>query len=258
MENIKVELIKVELIKLFKRLNVGESHGIYHSIKVLNHIEMALYYNTKYLLNNDNIDAIKYAALLHDVDDRKYSPHTELSYDNARRIMETVGINKCIISEAIEMISLVSFSKNGNSNNHMDNPWMLWVRWADRLESIGIPGIIRCWQYNCEKNKTLYCVTTPRPMTEEDVWNMATEERLNNYLRGEESKSMMDHYYDRLLHIHKPFLDGIPQNIYLEDCAKERISPLVDICLEFGKTGDDSILSLIHIHSQTTRPSSSL
>ena len=47
---------------------------------------------------------------------------------------------------------------------------------------------------------------------------------------------MMDHYYDKLLQI-AHFDPQIVKNKYLEEEASRRVQPLVDVCLEYGKTG---------------------
>ena len=45
--------------------------------------------------------------------------------------------------------------------------------------------------------------TTPRPQTKEEVWANVLPERFDNYMVRKESDSMMDHYYDKLLHVAK-------------------------------------------------------
>ena len=50
------------------------------------------------------------------------------------------------------------------------------------------------------------------------------------------SNSMMDHYYDKLLHV-AVFDAQVVQNSYLIEEAARRVQPLVDVCLEYGKTG---------------------
>jgi hypothetical protein len=47
---------------------------------------------------------------------------------------------------------------------------------------------------------------------------------------------MMDHYYETLLHIAN-YDPEIVKNEYLVKECNSRIKPLVDICLEYGKTG---------------------
>ena len=82
-----------------------------------------------------------------------------------------------IKKEALEMISYVSTSQNGNrvperAKKHAE---LLWVRFADRLEAIGPIGAVRCWQYTCEKMDRPFATTnTPRPTTEEQVFEYAS------------------------------------------------------------------------------------
>lgn len=50
------------------------------------------------------------------------------------------------------------------------------------------------------------------------------------------SDSMMDHYYDKLLHV-AVFDPEVVKNSFLIEEAAKRVQPLVDVCLEFGRTG---------------------
>ena len=61
-------------------------------------------------------------------------------------------------------------------------------------------------------------------------------ERFEEYQRAGESKSMMDHYYDKLLQI-AHFDAARVQNTYLQEEAKSRVQPLLDICVEYGRSG---------------------
>lgn len=47
---------------------------------------------------------------------------------------------------------------------------------------------------------------------------------------------MMDHYFDKLLQI-AAFDPTVVQNSYLIEEQKQRVEPLVKICLAWGKTG---------------------
>ena len=51
---------------------------------------------------------------------------------------------------------------------------------------------------------------------------------------------MMDHYYDKLLHVAVLPADVV-HNGYLVGEAERRVAPLVAICLEFGRTGEAPI-----------------
>ncbi len=121
-----------------------------------------------------------------------------------------------ILAEALEMISYVSASSQGNSvpERALTNPEFLWVRFSDRLEAIGTIGVVRCLQYNEECGKPLSVETTPRPQTSEEVWANVLPERFENYMVRKESDSMMDHYYDKLLHV-AVFDPSVVQNSFL-------------------------------------------
>ena len=78
------------------------------------------------------------------------------------------------------MIGLCSASKNGNTvpKEAKLNPEILWVRFCDRLEAIGIIGAIRCYQVTRERNAALHIPgKTPRPLSEAEVWQYATTAR---------------------------------------------------------------------------------
>ena len=192
---------------------------------------------------------IELAALLHDVDDSKYFPEGS---ENARSILvETFGAkNDALIDEIMEIISWVSASTNGNSvpvKVHSSQAYHLLIpRWADRLEAVGRRGVVRCYQFNNERMLPLFTENTPRAKSEEELWRIA-EGRLQKYMdRGGTSESMIDHYYDKLLHIARPPRE-IVRNPYLERMAESSAQPLVEVCLRFGRTGmvDESyIMSL--------------
>lgn len=96
---------------------------------------------------------------------------------------------------------------------------------------------MRCWQYAVEKGNAFSTETTPRPTSVEEVWAFATPERFAQYQSGGgKSDSMLDHYYDKLIHITRPN-PAVVQNRYLVEEAEKRVSPLVEICLEYGRTG---------------------
>lgn len=144
--------------------------------------------------------------------------------------------------ETLETISYVSASDNGNEvpKRAEEHPELLWVRYADRLEAIGAIGAVRCWQYNSEKGAELSVETTPRPTTKAEVWAHVTPDRLANYMKNKTSDSMMDHYYDKLLQI-AVFDSKVVSNEYLCAEAERRVTPLLVICLKYGKTGKPPI-----------------
>ena len=71
--------------------------------------------------------------------------------------------------------------------------------------------------------------STPRATTREELEKIATPERFKNYTG--KSLSMIDHYYDKLLHLSNMHT----QNQYLLNEAKKRHDIMVNFCLEFGR-----------------------
>lgn len=241
-----VKLAEIKLNALFTEVNMPVSHGLNHCLTVVGHMTKAIESDD----NNSQIVKLSekrklslcLAALLHEADDHKYFKNDS---SNAANILSDVLESQKdvedvsgIQSEVLEMISYVSASVNGNSvpdkakNDHS----LLWPRLCDRLEAIGTIGAVRCYEYNTEIGDPLYTENTPRPSTNEEVWNFVTEDRWKSYQNGGNSASMMDHYYDKLLQI-AVFQPDVVNNKYLVHEASQRVQPLLDICVEFGKTG---------------------
>jgi len=232
------------LNKLFTEVNMPESHGLQHCLTVLDHMDKAIQCDDKSSgkLTNSKKLTLRLAALLHEADDHKYFKD---GTNNAQNILKEVLSGQTeftsvptIESEVLEMISYVSASVNGNSvpEKAKADPTLLWPRFCDRLESIGVIGTVRCYLYNREVGAPLFIDTTPRPKSEDEVWNHVTEERWNGYQNGGDSASMMDHYYDKLLQI-AVFKPEVVNNTYLVQEASKRVQPLLDVCVQYGKTG---------------------
>jgi uncharacterized protein len=238
----------VDLEKVLVSAGVDGSHGLDHCLQVLKNVNNAL---THINLGNRTILLIRLATLLHDADDAKYFPNNE-DYENARMILQMNRLIDLLTDKEIEfiiwMIGLVSFSKNGDSipqkesisfmkdhmnKDYLDLSWTLYPRYADRLEAIGVIGLKRTFEYTLHMKRPLYLPDTPRAVDEFDLFNrVATQERYDNH-RMKNSASMMDHFYDKLLR-----LSQFPiRNEYFDKECAIRIKPLIDIALEFGKTG---------------------
>lgn len=231
---------------------IKESHGIVHAMAVHNHAVNAIKsanQNDESCNGLDDAMEIEAAALLHDVDDSKYFPNNEKK-ENARTILEKAGIPSSSVDLIVQMIGWVSGSTNGNKVpsiiQETGNYRWLIPRWADRLEAVGVRGVVRCYLYSVEHNQLLSSPESPRATTEEQVWELANPARFERYCQGNRSTDMMSHYYDKLLHVARPPPD-IVRNQYLESKAMNGAGPLVEICIRFGKTGvvdEDYIQSL--------------
>ena len=216
---------------IFLNHKVCKSHGIDHAIKVMQNAEKAL--------QEENLptriqQAVKYAALLHDADDRKFFPEHH-NFENARAI-----IRECIIQQEdephiIRMIELVSAAKNGNEipADCKKHKWMLIPRWCDRIEALGWGGVVRCWDYTRTAGRPLYTENTKRATSLNDLHqNIATPDRYQAYrLRGD-SESMIDHYYDKILHIGE-----YTSNTWINGEMRSRMMAMEFLCLFFGRRG---------------------
>lgn len=268
------------LSDIFESVNICTSHGIQHAVRVMGHAIRAVACS-KFKLTRLDALAIILAALLHDADDRKFFPKHK-NFENARKILRALFI-PALEEPTVAMIDLVSMSKNGNSRPPaaVDAPWILWPRWADRLEAGGWVGVVRCWDYTLSSGTKLFIPAdpvevpplgaskipplsdwagfvplipvgdmrprpTPRASSADDVWAIATKERQAAY-KGD-SESMIDHYYDKLLRV----CDFSADNEYLDAAARSGTAPLMAVVIMFGKTGalDPSILALARVMAE--------
>ena len=220
-----------KLRDVFINNNVCESHGINHALSVLQHAKNALSY---YTLSIFQQEAVLVAALLHDADDNKFFPNNK-NNENLRLIVNDRSTE--FVDLVIEMVNLVAASKNGNSiPDYLQNKlWMLVPRYADRLESIGFIGIQRCFQYCKTINRVHFVDDTPKLISTNDIIKVSLE-RFKNY-HGE-SKSMIDHFYDKLIAI--SFFPKL--NPYFDHECECRRLPLIHFVRYFAKYGkiDDS------------------
>ena len=174
------------LEKISKFTPTDASHNLNHFIVVFEHAINAVKTQD---LSVDIKDAICLAALLHDVDDRKFFSHKD--YRNVRSIIPEHPHLELII----QMIKLVSFYENQNTKFDGEK-WMLIPRLCDRLEAIGEIGIDRCLEYSRNLNIPMITEATPVSLNEEQLdFNIANSEYTGA------SRSVIDHFYEKLLKI---------------------------------------------------------
>jgi len=223
------EQIAPSLQKLFEDYKVGKDHDISHAVLVMNNCKNAIL-ESKEKYSEENIRNMLLAAILHDADDHKL--FATKNNDNLRKIMKNAGCSKDSITKVVEMVELVSSSKNGDKlpKNKKDY-YKVIPRYADRLEAIGMIGIARTFSYTIHKNQPLFRYDTARPTTIEEIGMVATIERYDEY-KGN-SKSMIDHFYDKLIRV----CDFPIQNPFFEKITTERKKEILDFILLFGNQG---------------------
>jgi len=239
------------IIEVLSAAQVCSSHGYEHALEVMRHAQLAIEASPIPIPPLDAL-AILFAALLHDVDDRKFFPkNAELQNAKlilTRALMKLPSSASSLLAELPDlvywMVDKVSTSKNGDSipPEALKKPWLLIPRYADRLTALGWEGVYRCGEYTKTVKRPFFTEETERATSEADLFSrIAPPERFRKYVEGKgQSKDMISHFYDKLLHI----CEFKSDNPYLDAEARKRRLPLVQVCLEFGKTGtcDESIL----------------
>lgn len=208
---------------------IDEGHGIGHALRVLNLSKRAILYEK---LTTEQSLCVQLAALLHDAEDEKFFPGGD-------GIVETI-VEKCApempeINKTVSlMISWVSTSKNGNKIPEDSEPWMLIPRWCDRLEAIGNIGILRCYQYSIKKGMMFRTKSTPSIFNMEQLKHVAPKSRYESYVG--KSDSMIDHYYDKLVHIG---LDSsLCGNKFLLQESEKRMKIIYKFLFDLAKNGN--------------------
>lgn len=203
--------------------DVPEHHGWSHISKVVGHCEKALLEEPS--LSEENRAVVLAAALLHDADDRKLFPSSNADLVNALSILKSSSFPEHLVPLVISCIRLVSCSSQALYEvNRVQPSWMFIPRDADRLEAIGLEGAVRCLEYG-KGTIPLFSANTPRPQSKEDILFHATFERFEAYKKGRRSVSVIDHFYDKLLHL-KCDDSGNP---YLTRMGIERSQQMVDV-----------------------------
>lgn len=197
MEDPSYDIILNELREIMKNVN-APGHGIDHFI--------AVYKRACKAATEENLPLkiktqIIMAALLHDIDEKKFFPHNK-NDENARCILSKLDYTSEDIEHVIDMIRLVSCSQNGDSTPPF--PYMCIPRDCDRLEAIGKDGVKRAVQFAEFLNEPFTVDSTEKAFTIDDINRIVTRERFDKYASGTKSVSVIDHFYDKLLHIGKP------------------------------------------------------
>ena len=170
----------VEFIKE-KFYGEGSGHDYFHIYRV--------YRTALYIAEREN-GADKYivslAALLHDVDDWKFTDTNETNTSNIEKFLRSVDADDDTIERVCAIIKKISF-KGGVVDSTQKTIEGKIVQDADRLDAIGAIGIARTFAYGGSKNRMMYdpSIKPQTFMTLDEVKNTKNH--------------TINHFYEKLL-----------------------------------------------------------
>jgi hypothetical protein len=226
---------------LFATRNVHESRGVAHAAAVLRHAQAIVESNPALVRNKYNRvslmheEAIELSAILHHADDPKYFANANLDndnldYTNAHRLVTDHYDEAEMIWPFVESILLrMTQSERQLHEVAFTHPWQSVARDADLLEHIGLPGLRRAFVECCVHGERhvlaprltqLYC---DEALLLEET---GTRARFGTAIS---SKTLLDHYYDRLLYVGKLLIAN--SNAYVALTARWRHRFDIDFCL---------------------------
>ena len=159
--------------KLYKE---GSGHDWFHIKRVYN---LATYICEK---EGGDDFIIKMTALLHDIDDWKFSNNSKTTED----FLKSLYIDEESIHKIMNIITTMSY-KGGVVDSSQNNIEGKIVQDADRLDAIGAIGIARAFTYGGSKNRLMYDPDI-KPM---DFQSLDEVKNLNNHT--------INHFYEKLL-----------------------------------------------------------
>ncbi len=159
--------------KLYKE---GSGHDWFHIKRVYN---LATYICEK---EGGNEFIIKMTALLHDIDDWKFSNNSKTT----ENFLKSLNLDEESIHKIMNIITTMSY-KGGVVDSSQNNIEGKIVQDADRLDALGAIGIARAFTYGGSKNRSMYDPDV-KPM---DFQNLDEVKNLNNHT--------INHFYEKLL-----------------------------------------------------------
>ena len=159
--------------KLYKE---SSGHDWFHTKRVYN---LATYICEK---EGGDDFIIKMAALLHDIDDWKFSNNSKTT----ENFLKSLNLDEESIHKIMNIITTMSY-KGGVVDSSQNNIEGKIVQDADRLDAIGAIGIARAFTYGGSKNRLMYDPDI-KPM---DFQSLDEVKNLNNHT--------INHFYEKLL-----------------------------------------------------------
>ena len=147
--NKKLIIEKTKEFVMEKLYGEGSGHDWFHIERVYN--------LSRYLAEKENADSfiVEMAALLHDIDDWKFSSSNDTNTTNTEVFLRKIQVNEEELIKIIKIINTISF-KGGVVDSSQETIEGKVVQDADRLDAIGAIGIARTFAYGGNKNRVIY------------------------------------------------------------------------------------------------------
>lgn len=129
---------------------------------------------------------VELAALLHDIEDWKFTGSEETGPQEARAILSSEGVSEPVIAHVCNIIAHLSF-KGAGVVNAIDTLEGKVVQDADRLDALGAIGIARAFAYGGHAGRQIH-----RP-GEEPTLHQTKEAYMKN------TGTTVNHFHEKLL-----------------------------------------------------------
>lgn len=156
----------------------NSGHGIQHALRVFNNAKKII------AIESGNEKIVLTSALIHDTIDKKLFDDVNKRIELVKGFLKSNDYSKKEIDEIMYIITNISW--NNGENKQLDSLNAKIVRDADRLDAIGVMGIIRTIEYGNSRNRNFY--------DENNIKNTG-----NEYSFGEVTNSTLSHFYEKLL-----------------------------------------------------------
>lgn len=118
----------------------------------------------------EQMDAVTFGALLHDVADHKYVDNPEGPIAEMERLLSELGVPRSTIEEVRYIVENLSYTREvaaeAAGEKLRATPAFAAVQDADRLDAIGAVGVARCLTFGGAKTRALYDPSSPGPPAE--------------------------------------------------------------------------------------------
>ena len=158
----------------------GSGHDWFHIERVYN---LAKYIAQK---ENANFFIVEMTALLHDIDDWKFSKSNDSNTTVTEKFLKSIEVDEESFKTIIKIIQTISY-KGGIVDSTQHTLEGKIVQDADRLDAIGAIGIARTFAYGGHKNRPIYDPSI-KPMDFKDL----------NEVKNAENHTI-NHFYEKLL-----------------------------------------------------------